>query len=122
MGTPLSPLLFALALEPLAAHIQASPGIVGFKRVQRKDVVSLYADNTLLYLHDMLGLLQAVMTRTDNFGKLCGFSINWDKSVLMPLDPLPCPLPECARTVEVVTSFRYLGIQISPDPTEYIYV
>lgn len=41
-------------------------------------------------------------------------------SVLMPLDPLPDPLPECARTVGVVQTLKYLGIQISPEPTEYI--
>lgn len=83
-------------------------------------MVSLNAGDTLLYPGYTTGLLQAVVTRIDDFGKLSGFSINWDKSVLMPLDPLLCPLPGCAWVVEVVKKFRYLGVQISPDPTEYI--
>lgn len=119
-GCPLSPLLFELALEPLAARIRASPGIVGFRRGQRSDVVSLYAEDTLLYLSDTMGSLQAVMTLIDDFRKLSGFAKNWDKSVLMSLDPLPCPLPECVKAVEVVHNFKYLGIQIFPEPTEYI--
>lgn len=38
-GMPLSPLLYALALELLAARIQALPEIVGFKRGQRSEVL-----------------------------------------------------------------------------------
>lgn len=99
-GFPLSPLQFALALEPLAAQIRTSPEIVGFQRGQRTDVISLYADNTLLNLGDTQGLLQAVMALIDNFEEISGFNINWNKSVLLPLDPLHCLLPECARAVE----------------------
>lgn len=53
----MSPLLFVLALEPLAARIQASPEIVGFKRGYSTDVVSLQ------------GSLQAVMALV-GFGDL----------------------------------------------------
>lgn len=49
------------------------------------------------------------------FGDLSGFSINWKKSVLMPLDKLSVPLPKCARSVQIVSHFRYLGTQVSPN-------
>lgn len=116
-GRPLSPLPFALTLEPLAARIWASPAIVGFKRDHRtNDVVSLYADDTLLYLGGTQGSLQAVMAPIDGLEVCQDFPQIGTKSVLMPLDPISCPLPECARSVELVSSFRYLGIQITTDP------
>lgn len=55
-----------------------------------------------------------------DFGKLSGFSINWNKSVLMPLDPLTKPLPDCVKEIVVVEEFRYLGIQVTSDPNKYL--
>lgn len=92
---PLSPLLFALALEPLVARICQYPNIVGFQRGDWVDVMSLYADDTLLYLGDTQGSLWEAITLIGTFGELSGFSINWNKSVLMPVDPLSTPLPDC---------------------------
>lgn len=48
-GCLLSPLLFALALETLAAMVRASPAIIGFHRGERVDKLSLYADDTPIY-------------------------------------------------------------------------
>lgn len=59
------------------------------------------------------------MTLIKAFRALSGFSINWNKSVLMPIDPITSPLPECTAMVQVVSSFRYLGIQISLDVSQY---
>lgn len=84
---------FALALEPLAAMVWASPSITGFRGGQGEEKISLYVDNTLLYLGDTEHSLRAVMHLTDQFGQLSGFAINWPKSALLPLDPLPAPLP-----------------------------
>ena len=119
-GCPLSPLLFALALEPLAIHVRASQDIVGFCRGPRQDTISLYADDTLIYLGDMDGSLRNVMALIADFGQLSGFNINWNKSVLLPLDPLTHQLPDCARDVLIVNEFRYLGIQVTADPTQYL--
>lgn len=51
-GCPLSPLLFALAIEPLAAAIRANTKIVGFRRSTGEDKLALYADDALLFLGD----------------------------------------------------------------------
>lgn len=61
-GCPLSPLLVGLALEPLAIRIRMEDNIVGFWWNTGTDVVSLYADDTLLYLGDSQGTLQAVIS------------------------------------------------------------
>lgn len=55
-GSPLLPLLFALALEPLAARVRLSPHYVGSHCANREDKLSLYAGYTLIYLGTRLDL------------------------------------------------------------------
>lgn len=71
-GCPLSPLLFALALELLAIHVRASQDIIGFRRGINHDVISLYADDTLIYLGDTIISLKNVMHLIADFGALSG--------------------------------------------------
>lgn len=52
-GCPLSPLLIALAIEPLACLIRSSPAITGFRTGELDEHISLYADDMLLYLGDV---------------------------------------------------------------------
>lgn len=98
-GCPLSPLLFTMALELLAIHVRASQNIIGFIRGPHVDTICLYADDTLIYLGDTDGSMKNVMQLITDFGALLGFKINWNKSVLMPLDPLLHPLPDCASDI-----------------------
>lgn len=98
----MSPLLFALALEPLAARIRASPYIVGFRQSHKEDKISLYADDALLYLGDTTGSLIAAIWIIELFGEFSGFAINWHKSMLIPLDDLPSALPDSVSKIQVV--------------------
>lgn len=54
-----------------------------------------------------------------NYRIFSEFSINWDKSVIMPLDPIREPLPLAATQIKLVTSFKYLGVEASLNVTEY---
>lgn len=47
-GYPLSPLLFALAIEPMVALIRANPKICGFKYGELHEKLLLYTDDTML--------------------------------------------------------------------------
>lgn len=49
-GCPLSPLLFAVAIELLAETIRTHPNIYGISINQRQHRISLYADNVLLFI------------------------------------------------------------------------
>lgn len=117
---PLMPLLFALAVEPLAILTRGSSKIVGFHRGPSEKKISLYADDALLYLgleDTTTSLLMALRTR---FGKFSGFSINWSKSTLMPLDPMMKSMPQEAGQITTSNSFRYLGEMVTPDTPNYL--
>lgn len=49
-GCPLSPLLFAIAIEPLAEAISHTPSITSISAGNKSHKISLYADDVLLCL------------------------------------------------------------------------
>lgn len=93
---------------------------MGFLRGPLEEKVSLYADDALLYLGDTADSLQTLMWTITKFGEFSGFTINWSKSIHMPLDPLTEPLPTSASQIAVANFFRYLGVMVSPDPSNYL--
>lgn len=96
-GCPLTPLLFLLAIEPLAALIRSSGEIKGLMTGGLEEKVSLYADYMLIYLEDPQSSLPALLEIIQRFGHFSGFRVNWDKSLLFQIDqetPITLP-PEC---------------------------
>lgn len=85
-GWPLSPLLFALAIEPLAALIRSIPAIVGLTIESLEEKVSLYADDMLIYLADPLSSLPAFLKIIPEFCRFFSFQVNWDKTLFFMLD------------------------------------
>lgn len=72
----MSPLLFALAMEPLAVLIRSSPIIKGLPIANIEERISLYADDTLVYLADANEPLQALLEEVNTFGDYSGFRVN----------------------------------------------
>lgn len=64
--------------------------------------------------------LPVVMEYVKEFGRFSGLGINWEKSMLMPLDPLPDPLPHMLSHFKVVSSIKYLGITMLDSSQSYI--
>lgn len=69
--------------------VQSSPAIAGFQCGEVEERISPYADDILLYLGNVRSSFGPVMALIKEFGDWSGLRINWDKSVLLPLDPLP---------------------------------
>lgn len=80
-GYHLSPSLFALALEPLAIHVQSSQLVEGRRIGPPEEKILLYADDTLLYPKDANSSLWAALAIFDEFGHFSGVKINWIRFV-----------------------------------------
>lgn len=115
-GCPLSPLLFALILEPFLCRIRRNGRINGIRIGAVEHKVSAYADDLLFYLSKPRESLEEVMGEIERFGALSNFKINPEKSILMPSH-----VPSKTRTaiqanfpfIWNMDSLRYLGINLT---------
>lgn len=115
-GCPLSPLLFTIALEPLAVAIRANPAIKGVDGGGIEHKLMLYADDILFLTSDPHKSLPALMNTIDKYSKLSGYQINWTKSEAMPISK------HCHPQMLTQYNFRwipkgmvYLGIKLTSE-------
>ncbi len=69
-GCSLSPLLFALALEPLAHTICSDPKIYGHSTKNTSSKISLYANDILLYITKPQSTIPSILEIISYFGTL----------------------------------------------------
>lgn len=80
-----APLLFDITLEPLALGIRNHPLIHRIKTRDNEAMVSLYANDLLIYLSDTAKSVPRLLNYISAFSKIFGYTINWTKSACMSL-------------------------------------
>lgn len=117
-GCPLSPLLFAIAMEPLAEVLRKNKAFSGVTIGKREHKVSLYADDLTLYVSDPVNSLSAILDSLSQFGLVSGLKLNSSKSELFPIS-LSASVRQILKTnfpfCWTKQSWRHLGAQIPLD-------
>uniref|UniRef100_A0A8C5PPA2 Reverse transcriptase domain-containing protein n=1 Tax=Leptobrachium leishanense TaxID=445787 RepID=A0A8C5PPA2_9ANUR len=84
-GCPLSPILFALTLEPFLESVRRNAAIPGWEGRRHTHKVSAYADDLLFYVLDPLPTLPEIVTEFEVYGRLANLKLNMDKSEILNL-------------------------------------
>lgn len=84
-GSGLSPALYCLTLKPLAEAIRRDSSFPGIKLGESVQNLALYADDKLCFVTDSVTSIPALLDIINNFPKLSGYRVTWNKSEALPL-------------------------------------
>lgn len=108
-------LIFALALEPLAAAIRNNTNIKGIQAGRMEHKLFLYADDMLLLSTNPETTVPQILSLIDTFSHISGYKINWGKSEVMPLSRLCSPnIGQNWQFKRLPSGLVYLGIKLTP--------
>lgn len=85
-GCPLTPLIFAQLIKPLAAAIRKNYNIIDNRSDNINHKISLHADNILLYIQNPEKSLTELITFINAHSTISDYSMNWNKSIIHPLN------------------------------------
>ena len=80
-GCPLSLLLFNTVLEVLASAIRQQKEITGIKIGNDEVKLSLFADDMILYMENLIDSTKSLLELIPEFSKVAGYKIKVQKSV-----------------------------------------
>ena len=120
-GCPLSCLVWALCIEPMACKIRSHSGIRGVTVAQEEVKLSLYADDTTIVLDGSEQSLRNSLQLIYSFCNVSGLKLNTSKTICLWIGAKrnspdrPCREYNLLWTNEAIT---ILGVQISTDLNE----
>ncbi len=122
-GCPLSPILFALFIEPLAQKIREDPKIMGISFRGREYKTGLYADDILVTLSDPDASLPNLMSCLDQFGFYSGYKLNIEKTQTLSFNYSPGKVIHRTFKFKWKTKImKYLGVNIPKTLKDVYYV
>ncbi len=83
-GSPLSPLLFCLVMEHLAAANRRNDNFLGVSYNDSTHKLFMYADYILLLVSDLVVSIPSLLNTINTFSKFSGYKVNWEKSEALP--------------------------------------
>lgn len=117
-GCCLSPLLFALYIEPLAQMVRQDPAISGVDINEQKHVISLFTDDIMIYLINPKRNFEHLMKIFDQFGLYSGYKININKTQTLIFNCIPNQDLKKWKINWEATSLKYLGVNITKNLTK----
>ena len=115
-GCPLSPLLFAIFIEPLAQWIRQNREITGIKMPAGEQKLALFADDVLISFSNPTESLPVLMSVLDEHGSYSGYKLNKRKTQVLSVHYDP---PQSLRSRYHLNwdknSVKYMGILLPID-------
>lgn len=107
---PSSPLLFVMAIEPLAISLRHCPNFNGIVRKDTEHKVSLYADDLLLYISNPSSSVPYILSIQQT---VSGYKLNLSKSEYFPVNPSANYPTSSVPFRKMSDGFKYLGIMVT---------
>lgn len=122
-GCPLSPLLFAMVMEPLAESIRRNIQISGIDIAGTSHKLNLFADDIILTLTNIEKSLEQVSLTLDWFSNVSYYKVNSSKSLILDFAVPPFLRSKIQSDFPYVWqdhSIPYLGIHLTRQSSQLI--
>lgn len=118
-GCPLSPIIFALLMEPLASTIRTDQRVSGISCNGIDHKISLVTDDIILVISNPNQSLQAIQEILHQFSSVSFYKLNACKSLILPMnisEQEELLLKQKIPYTWVTQAIPYLETKLSPNP------